>query len=223
MTKHINRLLVLATFCTAVADGRASAQTTKRPCSSGSAKTKSQSSLTDDAIRSLIGLYSDSTTGQTHAEDERQFRGTAKQFIAALSAADTKSMQVHTTIPWLFQDELTRDESSLGDQFRGIMVPKVFAASDKRIAILYTLEQLEALMGKRIPPKPRKVWSKHISRSSRIAVVSGGPMLVGVSLRKRNEKYSVSGLLFAYSPKEDDSLLKAVTNGLLTKWTTAEQ
>ena len=59
----------------------------------------------------------------------------------------------------------------------------------------------------------RTIWAEQLAGTSRIAVVSGGPMLLAISLRKTGQSHLASGILFAYFPKEDDALLKAVNEG----------
>ena len=174
--------------------------------------------LDEAAIQSRIAQYSDTTKGQRHAEDAQQFHTVAERFIAALSACDAKKVSPQCTIPFFLEDERIVDEEVLKTRLSEIIFPGVFAkAENKNILILDTLEQMEQLLEQQIPAKAREQWRPHLARSSRIAIVSGGPMLVGLSLRKTDEKYTVSGLLFAYFPKQDAKILKAINAGLLDK------
>jgi hypothetical protein len=179
---------------------------------------RTDSSLSEAAVQSRIALYSDTTKGQYHAEDAREFQAVAEHFIATLSARDTKNVQPLCSVPFLLEDERILDQESVTARLREIVFPGVFAlARNKRVLILDTLEQTEQLLEKRVPTEARRKWIEHTARSSRIAVVSGGPMVVGLSLRKSDGKHLVSGLLFAYFPTRDDTILKAMDERLLNK------
>jgi hypothetical protein len=167
-------------------------------------------SLDDASIQSRIALYSETTKGQVHADDSRQFQSVADRFIAALSARELKELPAQITVPFFLEGERIVDQAAATDRLREIIFSGVFSGAEKkRIVLLDTLEQMEQLLEQRVPAEVREQWSEHVTASSRIALVSGGPMLVGLSLRKANEEYSVSGLLFAYFPKHDAKILRA--------------
>ena len=216
MNTNLLRMLAFTGLCVGVVAGPAFGQagTGSRP----EKKTEGPNGLSLDeaAIQSRIPLYSDTTKGQRHAEDAQQFHAVADRFIAALSARDAKKISTQCTIPFFLEDERIVGEEAVKDRLSEIVFPGVFAkAKNKKILLLDTLEQMEQLLEQQIPAKIREQWRVHLARSSRIAIVSGGPMLVGLSLRKTDEKYTVSGLLFAYFPKQDSKIQRAINEGLL--------
>ena len=56
-----------------------------------------------------------------------------------------------------------------------------------------------------------RVFAQLLTAGSRIAVVEGGTMVLGLSVRRTKSQYSVSSLLFDYFPKPDDPLLRVIT------------
>ena len=216
MNTNLLQMLAFTVLCVGVVAGRAFGQTDDGSLPEKKAEGQTGLSLDEAAIQSRIALYSDTTKGQRHAEDSQQFHAVAERFIAALSARDAKEVNILCTIPFFLEDERIVDEEAVKARLSEIIFPGVFAkAENKKILLLDTLEQMEQLLEQQIPAKAREQWRVHLARSSRIAIVSGGPMLVGLSLRKTDEKYTVSGLLFAYFPKQDAKILKAINEGLL--------
>ncbi len=173
-----------------------------------------QSSLEDAALQSRLAIFANSDKGQVHAEEDQQFEKAAKAFITALSSKDPDGMFPHCSVPWCYQDELIGDVAAVRARLGEISVPGAFAlAEKKKYLLLHTLEDLELLLKKKTPVEARKVWAEQLAGTSRIAVVSGGPMLLAISLRKTEQNHLASGILFAYFPKENDALLKAINEG----------
>ena len=216
MNTNLLRMLAFAALYVGAVAGPAFGQTDNGSLPEKEAEEPNGSPLDEAAIQSRIPLYSDTTKGQRYAEDSQQFHAVAERFIAALSARDAKEINTECTIPFYLEDERIVGEEAVKARLREIVFPGVFAkAENKKILLLDTLEQMEQLLEQQVPAKAREQWRVHLARSSRIAIVSGGPMLVGLSLRKTDEKYTVSGLLFAYFPKQDAKILKAINAGLL--------
>ncbi|MEZ5948406.1 MAG: hypothetical protein R3C12_04095 [Planctomycetaceae bacterium] len=216
MNTNLLRLLACTGLCVSVVAGPAFGQTDHGSLPEKKAEEPNGLPLDEAAIQSRIPLYSDTTKGQRHAEDSQQFQAVAERFIAALSARDAKEVNTQYTIPFFLEDERIVSEEAVKARLSEIIFPGVFAkAESKKMLLLDTLQQMEQLLEQQIPAKAREQWRVHLERSSRIAIVSGGPMLVGLSLRKTDEKYTVSGLLFAYFPKQDAKILKAVNEDLL--------
>lgn len=173
-----------------------------------------QSSLEDAAHQSRLAIFANSDKGQVHAEEDQQFEKAAKAFITALSSKDPDGMFPHCSVPWCYQDELIGDAAAVRARLGEISVPGAFAlAEKKKYLLLHTLEDLELLLKMKTPVEARKVWAEQLAGTSRIAVVSGGPMLLAIPLRKTEQNHLASGILFAYFPKENDALLKAVNEG----------
>jgi hypothetical protein len=216
MNTNLLRTLAFTGLCVGVVAGQAFGQTDNGLPPEKKAEAAKGLSLDEAAVQSRILLYSDTTKGQHHAEDAQQFHAVAERFIAALSARDAKEVNTQCNIPFFLEEERIVDEEVVKARLGEIIFPGVFAkAENKKILLLDTLEQMEQLLEQKVPAEAREQWQVHLACSSRIAIVSGGPMLVGLSLRKTEEKYTVSGLLFAYFPKEDAKILQAINEGLL--------
>lgn len=174
--------------------------------------------LDDAAIQSRIAVFSDTTKGQFHTEDAKQFETIATKFITLISAREAKKPPAHCSVPFYLQDERILDHDAMISRLEEISFPGVFALAEKKNVLLVdTLEQLEQLLEKRVPDEVRKGWAEHVSGSSRIALVSGGTMIVGLSLRKKEGEFSVSGILLAYFPTPDAPILKAIKGRLLER------
>ena len=216
MNTNLLRMLAFTGLWVGAVAGPAFGQTDNGSLPEKEAEGPTGLSLDEAAIQSRIALYSDTTKGQRHAEDSQQFHAVAERFIAALSARVAKEVNTQCTVPFFLEDERIVDEEAVKARLSEIIFPGVFdKAENKKILLLDTLEQMEQLLEQQVPAKAREQWRVHLARSSRIAIVSGGPMLVGLSLRKTDEKYTVSGLLFAYFPKQDAKILNVINKGLL--------
>lgn len=216
MNSNLVRALALAALSVGIAADQALGQSENGTLSQTKAQGQTGSSLDGSAIQSRIALYSDTTKGQSHAKDSEHFEAVARRFIAALSAREAKQIHTHCSVPFFREDERILDQDVLTARLGKILFPGVFAkAEPKRILLLDTLEHMEQLLEQTVPAKVRVQWKKHTECSSRFAVVSGGPMIVGLSLHKSGGEYTVTGLLFAYFPKQDSKILKSINKGLL--------
>lgn len=215
MNTNTLRTLSFVALCVAALLRPALAQSEK-PQPPGNKDGQPSASLSDAANQSRVAAYADSTKGQVHAEDAKQFETVARAFISSISPHDAKKTPTHCTVPFYFQDERIVEREAMTSRLQESSFPGVFAlAKDREFLLVDTLEQLEALIEKQVPNEVRKGWAEHTAAPSRIALVSGGPMVVGLSLRKKDGEYSVSGLLFAFFPKGDAPILKAIKGRLL--------
>jgi hypothetical protein len=218
MSLNVMRLFAFTALCTASVTDSTFGQTGHNASSPPVADQQTRSSLDAAAIQSRITLYSDTTKGQDHAEETRQFQAVADGFIEQLSNRAAKRVYSNFSVPFVFESERILDQDSVKARMNETIFPGVFGlAKKKRTLLIDTLEQFESLLEQQVPAQVREMWAEHITESSKIAVVSGGPMLVGLSLRESDGEYTVSGLLFAYFPKEESRLFKAVNGDLLIK------
>lgn len=216
MSSNVMRLFAFTVLYMGIVTGPAFGQTENNSSPLPATDEETRLSLDAAAIQSRIALYSDTTKGQDHAEETRQFQAVVDRFIEQLSNRAAKRVYSNLSVPFVFEGERILEEDSVKARLNENIFPGVFGlAKKKRILFVDTLEQFESLLEKRVPAEARKIWSEHITDSSKIAVVSGGPMLVGLSVRKSDGEYTVSGLLFAYFPKEESRLFKAVNGDLL--------
>lgn len=176
----------------------------------------SRRSLDDAALARRIEEYSDSKKGEERLAEDQRARAVVKRFVAALVANDPRAMLAESSLPWVDRAELLRDEQAGKRRLGEYQLPGAFAKGEPRITLLSSLEELEQALGKKVPDGARKTWADHLTAGSRIAIVEGGTMLLGLSVRRTKAGYSVSGLLFDYFPKPDDPLLRVITKTLLT-------
>ncbi len=220
MSLNINalglRLTAFTVLCMTSVTGPAVGQTETNSSPPSAEDQETRLSLDAAAIQSRIALYSDTTKGQDHAEGTRQFQAVADRFIGELSNRLANRDYSNLSVPFVFEDQRLLDQDSVKARLNESIFPGVFGlAKKKRILLIDTLEQLESLLEKRVPAEARDMWAQHITDSSKIAVVSGGPMLVGLSLRKSDGECTVCGLLFAYFPKQEARIFRAVSGDLL--------
>jgi hypothetical protein len=181
----------------------------------GPVPTASRRSLDDAALARRIAEYADTKKGEERAAEDERARAATRRFVAALVTADAPGMLTESSTPWVDRAELIRAEPALRRRLAEYRVPAAFAKGKERITLLASLEELEQALGKKVPEAARETWAGHLTDGSRIAVVERGPMLLGLSLRRSESEYRVSGLLFDYFPKPDDPLLRAVTKSPL--------
>jgi hypothetical protein len=168
-------------------------------------------SLEAAALARRIEEYSDTKKGEERAAEDQRARNVVRRFVAALITNDLRRMLTESSLPWVDRAELIRGETALERHLAQYRLPGVFIKGEEQIALLSSLEELEQALDKQVPEAARKTWADQLTDGSRIAVVRRGPMLLGLSLRRSKSTYTVSGLLFDYFPKPDDSLLRAVT------------
>ncbi len=212
MTNHAFRAVVIASVW-AVAGGVAAVSLAGEPPpgkAAGPVLADGRRSLDEAALARRTEEYSDTKKGAERALEDRQARAVVERFVTALIANDARAMLAESSWPWVDRAELLRDEPAGRRRLAEYRLPAAFAKGDTRVTLLASLEELEQALGKKVPDAARETWAAHLTAGSRIAVVEGGTMLLGLSVRRTKAGYSVSGLLFDYFPKPDDPLLRAV-------------
>lgn len=210
---HAFRGIGKTLVCAAAACVAAVAQAGEPPASKapGPAPADRQRSLDDAALARRIEEYADTRKGRERAAEDERARAVVRRFVAALVANDERGLQAESSRPWVDRGELIRDDAAGKRRLGEYGLPGAFAKGEPRVVLLANLEDLEQALGKQVPEAARKMWADHLAGGSRVAVVQGGTMLLGLSVRRTGTDYRVSGLLFDYFPKPDDPLLRAIS------------